>query len=71
MELRKTPAAAPQAAGPETATGPARPPWADHLDPRERPNREHLAAEHHFADSLLSPVPLPRWLRGRRRERKP
>jgi hypothetical protein len=46
-----------------------KPPWADLIDPQERPNREDLAAEHNvFTDSMLAPVPLPRWLRGRRRE---
>jgi hypothetical protein len=38
------------------------------LDPQERPNREDLAAQHNvFVDSMLEPVPLPRWLRGRKR----
>ena len=46
----------------------SKPPWHDLLDPMERPNREDLAAQHNvFTDSLLEPVPLPRWLRGRRR----
>ena len=49
---------------------PDKPPWAHHLDHEERPNREDLAAGHNvFLDSMLSPVPLPRWLRGRRRQR--
>jgi hypothetical protein len=47
---------------------PAKPPWQDFLDPQERPSRENLAAQHDvFTDSILEPVPLPRWLRGRRR----
>jgi hypothetical protein len=55
---------APQSPPPE----PAKPAWHEHLDPQERPNREDLAAHHNvFADSVLEPVPLPRWLRGRRR----
>jgi hypothetical protein len=38
------------------------------LDPEERPNREDLAAQHDvFSDTLLEPVPMPRWMRGRRR----
>ena len=46
----------------------AKPPWQEFLDPMERPNREDLAASHNvFTDSILEPVPLPRWLRGRRR----
>jgi hypothetical protein len=44
------------------------PPWQEFLDPQERPSRQDLAAGHDvFADSVLEPVPLPRWLRGRRR----
>jgi hypothetical protein len=47
---------------------PARPSWQKFLDTEERPSREDLAAGHDpFADSILEPVPLPRWLRGRRR----
>jgi hypothetical protein len=43
----------------------SKPPWQDLLDPVERPNREDLAAQHNvFTDTLLEPVPLPRWLRG-------
>src|SRR4051812_29173087 len=58
----------PPAAQPTEALRPAKPPWHDLLDPQERPNREDLAAGHNvFTDSLLEPVPLPRWLRGRRR----
>jgi hypothetical protein len=38
------------------------------LDSEERPTREDRAAEHNvFADSILEPVDMPRWLRGRRR----
>jgi hypothetical protein len=49
----------------------AKPPWQDMLDPLERPNREDLGAQHDvFTDSILEPVPLPRWLRGRRRARR-
>jgi hypothetical protein len=47
---------------------PTKAPWQELLDPEERPNREDLAAGHNvFTDSILEPVPLPRWLRGRRR----
>ena len=45
----------------------AKPEWEKFLDPQERPNREDLAADHHVMESILEPVPLPRWLRGRRR----
>ena len=45
----------------------AGPPWQEFLDPQERPNREDLAKGHSPFESLLEPVPLPRWLRGRRR----
>jgi hypothetical protein len=66
MRLRKPrpePPAPPQPAA--TAT---KPPWQHLLDPEERPNREDLAAGHDvFTDTMLEPVPLPRWLRGRRR----
>jgi hypothetical protein len=49
----------------------AKPAWQEHLDPMERPNREDLGAQHDvFMDSILEPVPLPRWLRGRRRARR-
>ena len=49
----------------------AKPAWQEHLDPMERPNREDLGAGHNvFTDSMLEPVPLPRWLRGRRRPRR-
>jgi len=57
---RPAPAPPPQ----ETTT----PPWQKFLDDEERPNREDLGAQHNvFADSMLEPVPMPRWLRGRRR----
>ena len=50
---------------------PAKPPWQEFLDPQERPNREDLAAQHNvFVDTMLEPVPLPRWLRGRGRARR-
>jgi hypothetical protein len=46
----------------------AKPPWQELLEDEERPNREDLAAGHNvFTDSVLEPVPLPKWLRGRRR----
>jgi hypothetical protein len=45
-----------------------KPPWQEFLDPQERPSRQDLAAGHDvFTDSVLEAVPLPRWLRGRRR----
>ena len=51
----------------EVAT-PSKPPWQEFLDFEERPSREDLAARHDgFVDSMLEPVPMPRWLRGRRR----
>jgi hypothetical protein len=38
------------------------------LDYQERPNREDRSADHNvFMDSILEPVDMPRWLRGRRR----
>jgi hypothetical protein len=66
MRLRKQ---RPAPASPQQkATKPTKPPWQEHLDQEERPNREDLAADHNvFTDSVLEPVPLPRWLRGRRR----
>lgn len=65
MRLRKQrEASAP--AQPETTT-PGKPPWQEFLDPQERPNREDMAADHNPFESVLEPVPLPRWLRGRRR----
>jgi hypothetical protein len=42
-------------------------PWQEFLDPLERPNREDLAKSHSAFESFLEPVPMPRWLRGRRR----
>jgi hypothetical protein len=46
-----------------------KPPWQEFLDPQERPSRQDLAEGHNvFTDSILEPVPLPRWLRGRRRK---
>jgi hypothetical protein len=53
-------------AAPQTP-GRARPEWEQFLDPQERPNREDLARDHNPMESILEPVPLPRWLRGRRR----
>jgi hypothetical protein len=48
-----------------------KPPWHEFLDQEERPNREDLGAQHNvFTDSILEPVPLPKWLRGRRRPRR-
>jgi hypothetical protein len=64
---RQRPAPAPPPQQQQRAD-PTKPPWQELLDPQERPNREDRAAAHDvFADSLLEPVPLPRWLRGRRR----
>ena len=52
-------------------TAPSKPPWQELLDPQERPSREDLGAQHNvFLDSMLEPVPLPRWLRGKRRSRR-
>ena len=59
---KKRPAAPPQP--PPKAN---KPPWQDLIDPQERPNREDRAADHTAIDSILEPVPMPRWLRGRRR----
>ena len=56
----------PPAAEQPTASA-ARPEWEKFLDPQERPNREDLAADHNPMESIIEPVPLPRWLRGRRR----
>lgn len=66
MRLRKQrPSPAPP---PQEPTKPTKPPWHEFLDPQERPNREDRAADHNvFADSILEAVPMPRWLRGRRR----
>jgi hypothetical protein len=64
LTRRRTRAEAPEPERPE----PTRPAWQELLDPLERPSREDLAAYHDvFADTMLEPVPLPRWLRGRRR----
>jgi hypothetical protein len=60
--------AEPASPPPQDATAPTKPPWQDFLDPQERPSRQDRAAGHDvFTDSVLEPVPLPRWLRGRRR----
>ena len=63
MRLRKQRPAPPPP--PPQRTKPA---WHEFLDQEERPNREDLGAQHNvFMDSMLEPVPTPRWLRGRRR----
>lgn len=63
MKLRKQSPPPPE----ETAKS-NKPPWQHMLEDEERPNREDLGAQHNvFVDSILEPVPLPRWLRGRRR----
>jgi hypothetical protein len=50
---------------PEETTKPS---WQKFLEDDERPNREDRAAGHNvFMDSMLEPVPLPKWLRGKRR----
>jgi hypothetical protein len=66
MSLRKQrPAPAPP---PQETIKRTKPPWQEFLDPQEQPNREDLAAQRNvFTDSILEPVPMPRWLRGRRR----
>ena len=58
----------------KTHTAPSQPtpklskaPWEQFLDPLERPSREDRAADHNPIESILEPVPMPRWLRGRRR----
>ena len=62
MKLRKQPPPPP----PPPAK--AKPSWQHLLEDEERPNREDLAAGHNvFTDSILEPVPLPKWLRGKRR----
>ena len=61
MRLRKQHEA--PAPPPETA----KPPWQQFLEDEERPSREDRAADHNPFESVLEPVPLPRWLRGRRR----
>ena len=66
MRLRKQRSA--PAPPPQEAAKPSKPPWQEFLDPQDRPSREDLAAQHNvFTDSILEPVPMPRWLRGRRR----
>lgn len=55
----------PETARPETPT--PKPAWQEHLDSQERPSREQRAADHSPLESVLEPVPMPRWLRGRRR----
>jgi hypothetical protein len=70
MKLRKQ-RPAPEPPQQETTTKRSKPPWEEFLDSEERPNREDLAADHNvFADSILEPVDMPRWLRGRRRARR-
>ena len=66
MKIRKaSKAPAPEPPPPD----PRKPPWADLLDNQERPNREDMAAGHNvFMDSMLGP--MPKWLRGRRKERE-
>ena len=65
MRLRK------QRPAPAPTTNPSKPHWRQHLDYQERPNREDLNADHEvFMDSILEPVDMPRWLRGRRRARQ-
>ena len=52
----------------QATTRPSKPAWQELLDPQERPSREDLSAQHNvFLDSMLEPVPLPRWLRGKGR----
>ena len=51
----------------QEALTPGKPAWQEHLDPQERPSRETRAADHSPLESILEPVPMPRWLRGRRR----
>jgi hypothetical protein len=66
MRLRKQ-RLAPAPPQPEV-TKPTKPPWQEFLDSEERPNREDLAAQHNvFTGSMLEQVPMPHWLRGRRR----
>ena len=62
---KQPPVAAPPS---QQITTPSKPAWHELLDPQERPSREDLAAQHNvFRDSMLEPVPLPRWLRGKKR----
>jgi hypothetical protein len=66
MRLRKQRPAA--ELSPQETTTPTKPAWRELVDQEERPSREDLAAGHDvFTDSILEPVPMPRWLRGRRR----
>ena len=68
--MRRRKQVAPTPSQQET-TKPTKPPWQDLVDPQERPSREDLAAQHDvFSDSILEPVPMPRWLRGRRRAQR-
>jgi hypothetical protein len=64
----RTPSEPPAAA----AGPPTRPkqPWERLLEDEERPSRQDLEYGNHFAESLLEPVDMPRWMRGRRRRRK-
>jgi hypothetical protein len=63
MKLRKQPPPPPP-----SPPAKAKPSWQHLVEDEERPNREDLAAGHNvFTDSVLEPVPLPKWLRGRRR----
>lgn len=65
MRLRK------QRPAPAPTTKRSKPKWQEHLDDQERPNREDRNADHQvFLDSILEPVEMPRWLRGRRRARQ-
>ncbi len=69
MRLRKDRRPPPSPPPPQPA--PDRPAWQAHLDPMERPNAQDLAAQHNvFADTMLSPVPLPKWLRGKARSER-
>jgi hypothetical protein len=65
MRLRKQ-REAPAPPQEETTTR-TKPPWQEFVDDEERPSREDMAADHNPFESILEPVPLPRWLRGRRR----
>jgi hypothetical protein len=64
MRLGKKRAPAPP---PEPPTATTKPPWHEFVDQEERPSREDLAGAHSPFESILEPVPMPRWLRGRRR----
>jgi hypothetical protein len=58
-------------APPHETSKPTTPAWREFLDAEERPNREDPAAHRNvFSDTLLEPVPMPRWLRGRRRAQR-